>query len=228
MSVESGFPSGLGDPLVELAENANSFTPLGPGDERIATDRYVLWLGRGDEPWWNVAQRFRLRPDEIEEARAEIHAAVRARGRTACAWEVGSSATPGDLVERLLDLGLSEVEDERAVGMAFTGPIEAPPPKGVEVRRACSDADELVAAEIAAAVFGGKVVPRRHDPDSGVVTYLAYVDGVPVGRATGSFGELGVSMFGARRCRRRAVAAPTARSSTRGSGTRRHAARRSP
>ena len=46
---------------LELAENANTYTPLGVSDERIVTDRYVLWMGRGDQPGWNVAQRFRFR-----------------------------------------------------------------------------------------------------------------------------------------------------------------------
>ena len=52
-----------GDPWLELAENANTHTPLGPRDERIVTDRYVLWLGPGDAPGWSVAQRFRLREE---------------------------------------------------------------------------------------------------------------------------------------------------------------------
>ena len=55
----------------------------GRTDERIVTDRYVLWMGRGDEPGWNVAQRFRLRADELDEVRAEIHEILRERGRTA-------------------------------------------------------------------------------------------------------------------------------------------------
>ena len=92
--------------LVEVAENANTYTPLGPTDERIVTDRYVLWMGRGDEPGWNVAQRFRLEAAEVEEVRAELHELLRARGRTSLTWEVGTHATPGDLTERLLALGL--------------------------------------------------------------------------------------------------------------------------
>src|SRR5271169_1877239 len=45
------------DAALELAENANTYVPLAPGDERVTTDRYVLWMGgRGDEPGWNVAQ----------------------------------------------------------------------------------------------------------------------------------------------------------------------------
>jgi hypothetical protein len=183
--------------ILEVVENANTYTPLAPGDVRIVDERYVLWMGRGDQPGWNVAQRFRLKPEELEEVRAEIHGHLRARGRTACTWEVGSSATPPDLVDRLLALGLVDDDEPLAIGMALTEPPAAAAPPGIEVRPAASDADELVAAEIAATAFGiGPPVPRLFDPDSDVVTYLAYLDGEPVGRATGSFGEHGVSLFG--------------------------------
>jgi hypothetical protein len=182
--------------IVEVTENANTYTPLGPADERIMTDRYVLWMGRGDEPGWNVAQRFRLGADEVDEVRDEIHAHLRERGRTACTWEVGSSATPADLVERLLALGLVDDADPLVVGMALTEPPAGLPGTGVSVRRAASDEDELVAAQIAAAAFGGPVAPRTFDPVSDVVTYIAYLDAEPVGRATGSFSPHGVSLFG--------------------------------
>src|SRR5437870_13575722 len=49
-----------------LAENANAFVPLGPGEELVETDRFVLWLGRSDRPNDTVAQRFRMRPDEAD------------------------------------------------------------------------------------------------------------------------------------------------------------------
>ncbi len=184
------------DPALELAENANTYTPLAPGDERIATPRYVLWLGRADEPGWNVAQRFRFAADELAEVRAEIHGHLRARGRTACSWEVGSSATPPDLVERLLALGLVDAGDPLAVGMALDSEPRGAPPPAVEVRRAESAADELIAAELASAVFGGPVIPRAFEPDGPSATYLAFLDGEPVGRATGSFSAYGVSLFG--------------------------------
>ena len=61
------------DPVLELAENPNTYTPLAAHDERIVTDRWVLWMGRADHPAWNVAQRFRFRADELDEVRAEIH-----------------------------------------------------------------------------------------------------------------------------------------------------------
>ena len=179
---------------LELAENPNAYVPLGAGEERVVTSRYVLWLGRSDSPASNVAQRFRFRAEEIDEVRDEIHGHVRARGRTACSWEVGSSATPVDLVERLLERGLVEDEEPVRVGMALNSP-----PSGVskvEVRRAQTDDDRRIAARIASAVYGGPYVePPPADP--GTVTYLAYLDGAPVGRATGSFTDHGVTLFGA-------------------------------
>ena len=185
------------DPVLELAENANTYTPLEPGDERLVTERWVLWLGREDHPSWNVAQRFRLRADEVEQAREEIHEALRARGRTGCTWEVGSSATPPDLVERLYALGLVDDSDPLAVGMVLTEPPLQAPPADVEVRRVGSAEDELVAARIAAVAFGTpEPATAEHDPDSGSVTYLAYVDGEPAARATASFTEHGATLFG--------------------------------
>jgi len=186
------------DWVLELAENANTYTPLGSADERIVNDRYVLWMGPVDEPWANVAQRFRFRPEEIEEVRAEIHGILRAKRRTACTWEVGSHATPVGLVDRLLALGL--VDDQPtalAIGMVLTEP-PAQGALGVEVRRAQSPAEHLVADQIAAVAFGQPVPtePRPRDEDSDNVVYVAYVDGEPVARASGSFGEHGVTLFG--------------------------------
>ncbi len=184
--------------VLELAENANTYTPLGPQDERLVTDRYVLWMGRGDEPGWNVAQRFRLAADEVESVRAEIHEALRARGRTSCTWEVGSSATPPDLVDRLLALGLVPDEpDYLAIGMVLDRP-PAHAPTDVEVRRAETPEDHLEAARIAAVAFGMPEPAGREEgePDPQNVVYLAYVDGKPVARATGSFSEHGATLFG--------------------------------
>lgn len=181
------------DWALELAENPNTYVPLRPGHERIVTDRYVLWFGSGSHPAFNVAQRFRFRADELDEVRAEIHDHLRARGRPACSWEVGSSATPGDLVERLLALGLVEDEEPLRVGMALT--TSPPAVQGVEVRRAETDEERRLAATIATEVFGTPFAePPPPDPDT--VVYLAYVDGKPVARATGSFSEHGVTLFG--------------------------------
>jgi hypothetical protein len=187
-----------GDPWLELAENANAYTPLGPKDERIVTDRYVLWLGAGDDPGWNVAQRFRFDPGELDEVRAEIHDHLRERGRGACTWEVGTHARPVDLVERLLAVGL--VDDEPtalAVGMVLSEP-PAPAPADVEVRRVETDGEFFEAERIAAIAFGApeEPRPRRYVRDPNNTIYLAYVDGRAVARASAAFGERGATLFG--------------------------------
>jgi GNAT superfamily N-acetyltransferase len=186
-----------GDPWLELAENANTYTPLGPKDERIVTDRYVLWMGPGEEPGWNVAQRFRFEPEELDAVRAEIHGHLLARGRTACSWEVGTHARPASLVEQLHDLGL--VDDEPtslAIGMVLSEP-PAPPPSDVEVRRVETDDEFHEAERIASVAFGGPAPkPHRYEPDPNNVIYLAYADGEPVARASAAFGERGATLFG--------------------------------
>ena len=108
------------DWAVELAENPNTYTPLGPNSERIVTDRYVLWMGR--IPTWNVAQRFAMREDEIDEVIEEIRSLLRERGRPSCAWEIGSHATPSDLPEQLLARGFTDDEPEPlAIGSQIGG-----------------------------------------------------------------------------------------------------------
>ena len=180
------------DWALELAENANTYTPLGTTDERIVTDRWVLWLGQGET--WNVAQRFRFSADELDDVRGEVHAALVERGRSKCAWEVGSHAEPADLVDRLVQLGLEVTEHQ--VGMV----LDVPPAQsatGVDVRRVGTDAEYAEASRIAAIAFGGEVPdPRPYEPDPDNVIYLAYVDGRPVSRASAAFSEHGVTLFG--------------------------------
>jgi GNAT superfamily N-acetyltransferase len=184
--------------LLELAENANTYTPLGPTDERDVTGRYVLWMGRADEPSWNVAQRFRLSDGEIDDVRVEIHARLRAKGRSACTWEVGTHATPGDLVDRLLERGLVDDSTPLAVGMVLTEPPVGRRPD-VEVRPATTPDEKLAAARIAAVAFGmpePESVSDEEDGDNDNVVYVAYVDGEPVARGTASFSAHGVTLFG--------------------------------
>ncbi|HVV59718.1 MAG TPA: hypothetical protein VHC45_15265 [Gaiellaceae bacterium] len=183
---------------LEIAENANTYTPLGPGEERIAVERYVLWLGAGDDPHLNVAQRFRFRAGELDEVRAEIHGHLRERGRAACTWEVGTHASPPDLVERLHALGLVDDEpDDLAIGMVLTAPPAVEAPGDVEVRVARTPGELLAAERIAAAAFGGPEPvepPPYRGPDN--LVYVAYADGTPIARASASYGPKAVSLFG--------------------------------
>lgn len=181
------------DWALELADNPNTYTPLGPESERVVTDRWVLWLGR--LPEWNVAQRFRFRAEEFDEVRLEIHATLRERGRSELSWEVGSHAEPADLVERLEALGLRVTEHQ--VGMVLDRPPDVAP-GGVDVKVVETDDEWYEAERIAAIAFDEKTVPQRRPylPNPDAPLYLAYLDGAPVARGSAVYSEHGVTLFG--------------------------------
>ncbi len=139
--------------ILELAENANTYTTLGPDEERIVDDRYVLWLGPWKAPWATVVQRLRLPDLGVEEAVAEIRGIVRSHGRSACTWEIGGSATPADLRERLLALGCVPDREPYAVGMALRAEPVWSPASGVTARRVETLDEMRTAIRIAAAGF---------------------------------------------------------------------------
>lgn len=183
---------------VEVAENANTYTPLNEGEERIDAGRYVVWLGRSKGPHSTVVQRLRLAADEVEKARAEVHELLRQRGRTTLTWEIGTHGTPTDLVDRLLALGLVDDEpDAHAVGMVLTDGSGVVAPAGVEVRAAETPEERLAAERIACLAFH-EPEPTEPPPPRGPVNpvYLAFVDGRPVARASAVFGLHAVSLFG--------------------------------
>jgi GNAT superfamily N-acetyltransferase len=180
----------------ELALNPNTYTPLGPNHTRIATDRYTLWMGRGET--WNVAQKFAMRHDEIDEVIEEIRAHVRERGRRSCAWEIGSDATPHDLPEQLLARGFTDDEHTPlAIGMALTAE-PPPPPEGVVVKRVETDEEFAESERIAAIAFdeGETGAPTTYVPDPANPIYIALVDGRIVARASAALNEHGVTLFG--------------------------------
>jgi hypothetical protein len=182
--------------VLGLAEDANTHTPLGEGDERIVRDRFVLWMGPGAEPHWNVAQRFRMQADEVDQVRAEIHTLLLARGRMACTWEVGSSATPPGLAGLLRARGLVPDEpDPLQIGMVLD---EAPPAisAGVSVRVAESLADHAVSERIAHRCFGmddptDEQIADSHDRGQSR-RYLARIDGKDVATGSATFTPHGV------------------------------------
>jgi GNAT superfamily N-acetyltransferase len=184
------------DWAVELAENPNTYTPLGPSTERIVTDRYVLWIGR--MPTWNVAQRFSFPVEELDEVIEEIRGQLRERGRSKCAWEIGSHAEPAGLVELLLARGFADDQPEPlAIGMAMT---EAPPPGPDDVVvKHVETQDEYAASERVAIVAFNEDEPAEiptYKPDPQNLIYIAIVDGEVVARASAAFSEHGVTLFG--------------------------------
>ena len=130
--------------------------------------------------------------------RAEIHAQLRERGRTACTWEVGTHATPDDLVERLHALGL--VDDEPtslAVGMVLDRePAARAGGSGDSPRR------ERRGPARGRAHRGGRLRradrPRRAatSPSRTTSSTSRSSTDEPAARASASFGELGATLFG--------------------------------
>jgi len=127
--------------LREVAEYPNCFGPLGPGGERIETDRYTLCLGPGST--WNTVQRQRFALGELDDVLEEVRAHLRDRNRTQTQWEVGSSA-PAGLVDALLERGIGFDKDPYAVALVLTS--EPPPPRQGLVARQIETFEEYLDA----------------------------------------------------------------------------------
>jgi len=187
--------------LREIAEYPNSFGPLGSADERIATDRYTLCMGRGKT--WNTVQRQRMRTDEIDDVIEEVRSLLRERGRGRTQWEVGSSAEPPDLVERLLERGLVPDREPYAVALVLTH--EPPPPPADVVAKRVETYEEYAAAnavqweafdmpENEIAELRPKL-PQMWEETVNVM-HAAWLDGEVVSAGTSSLTDHGLLLYG--------------------------------
>lgn len=182
--------------LLALADNPNTHTPLGPGDERIVQPRFVLWMG--SHPDWNVAQRFRLTATDLDEVMADLHRLLRERDRVRLSWEIGSQAAPAGLAELLLERGLVWDEpDPLQIGMV----LDHQPPRaaGVQVRAVETIAEYAASETIAYTSFGSTSLTEaqivqgfgRYEPNRSR-RYLARIDGQDVATANATFTPHGV------------------------------------
>jgi hypothetical protein len=187
--------------LREVAEYPNSFGPLGPKDERIETDRYTLCMGSGLK--WNTVQRQRFAAEDLDEVLEEVRSLLRERGRTTTQWEVGSSAEPDDLVDRLLARGLVNDRDPYAVALVLT--TAPPPPTPGLVARRVETLEEYAAAnavqwnafeapedDIAEARAG--LEERWNERVS--IMHAAWLDGEIVSAGTAAQTEHGLLLYG--------------------------------
>lgn len=201
-------PPPLPDHLFSLAESLNAHMPLAPGEERIERPAYVVWLGAGgDHPAFTVVQRLRLAPDDVESTVAEVRALLAARGRPQATWEVGPSATPPDLVERLLALGMAPFEEPVATGMVLRRPL--PPITSEIVARRVETVEDCAAAfEVLHAVFHERnetPAERRRRAELALAperaarrgVFLATLDGVAVAASSALYTDDAVVLGGA-------------------------------
>lgn len=197
-------PAGVPSVVLALAEDLNTHIPVSPGDSRIITSRYSVVISTDPDPHRNVVQRLRLTASEIESTVAEVRAHLAARGRYCATWEVGSSAVPPELADRLMELGMVPDEPEPlAVGMVLTQPLGSHPTAAV-VRRVTTLEDYRIADSIYRSCFGGDEVPpcvteRRfveHQSVGIVARYIASIDGEPVAAAEAMYLEDAVVLCG--------------------------------
>jgi GNAT superfamily N-acetyltransferase len=190
----------ISEDVRRFAEDPAAWGEIAPetGLTRILTDRYCILLG--PVPTFTSVSRLRLDPDTISETIAEVRGHIAERGHREAVWWVGSSATPGDLADRLQTHGL--VPDERpgweahATSMALVDEPPAPP-EGIRVRRVESFEEFVTARGIGVAAFGTSEEDveayaaiaeesfARERAGNAPRAYIAYLDGeaVGVGRA---------------------------------------------
>jgi GNAT superfamily N-acetyltransferase len=193
----------MDDRLRSIAENANTHQPLATGHERIENERFVLWMGIRSEPAWNVVQRLRLASATIDATIAEVHDVLTARGRSECSWEVGSSATPPDLVDQLRRRGMEDDDDPDVIGMVLRA--EPPPVAGIEGREVRSLEEFREANAVAFTAFGS-IPPSdeareraRYEEEvaAGIQrTFVAVLDGRIVGAGTSTYLDGAVTLNG--------------------------------
>ena len=196
-----------------FAEDPAAWGEIGPetGMTRILTDRYCLLLG--PVPTFTTVSRLRLDPDTVSETITEVRAHVAAHDHREAMWWVGSSASPGDLADRLQTHGLVPDERQGSEPHATTMVLAAEPPAApgnVEARRVETFEEFLAAGKIADEAFGASEEDAKayeaiahesfareragHAPRA----YLALLDGEPVGVGRALFADdcPGVLMIG--------------------------------
>jgi hypothetical protein len=194
-------PTAGGEMLRELAEYPNSYGPLGPGDERIETDRFTLCIGPGTR--WNTVQRQRFRADEVDDVLAEVRSLLHARGRDSTQWEIGSMAQPANLVDLLLERGVARDKDPYAVALVLTEPPPSPPPE-LEARRARTFAEYRAANEVqweafempAKEVDEARRLLRRRWRDAVNLMHAVWADGEIVAAGTSAPTGHGLLLYG--------------------------------
>jgi hypothetical protein len=189
----------MNDRVLALAADPNTHTPLRDGEERIVDPRFVIWIGPGEGPGWTSVQRLRFEAEEVDTVIATVRELLLERGRDACAWEIGSTATPPGLADMLIARGMEWAEhDSHQAGMVLDHEPEAGPPE-VDVRVAETLEDYIMSEAIANLAFGGTApsdehvtaLYERHNPDVSR-RYIASIDGVDIGTASATFVPDGV------------------------------------
>jgi GNAT superfamily N-acetyltransferase len=199
-------PRGDDPATLAFAEDARAMVGIGPDEERVDLGTAVLTLSTGPHYWSSGVARVRFGEDVAGEL-TRIRDELRARGREASGWTVGESATPPDVLPRLLDLGLTSEPGDGSRIMLLTEPPRSRPTAFRVVQ--VSTPEELQAAidvgrgalEQPAAVAAGDPERARrllHDERTGGHTarLLAFEGDLPISTGQAWVGPVGLYLGG--------------------------------
>jgi hypothetical protein len=148
--------------LLAFAEDPDEYTALGPDEERIVIDRFIVMFSPGEHHWSTTVGRVRAGDGGVRGAVDAVRDLMRERGRRAAAWTIGPSATPPRLRERLIDGGLTlESEEGSTILVLDDPPIVRTGP--FDVRRVSTFEDHIAAIEVAIEGFGFSEADADHE-----------------------------------------------------------------
>ena len=192
--------------LAQLAEDPDLHVDPPEGANRIIDDRYCVTIG-SERRWAGVCHlRITDEPGAVSAATDEILGLVGDIERTF--WNVGSTAEPPSLPERLRALGWRDPEppwDPVAAAMVLTE--EPPGTDGVEIRRIETFEDHREGLEImlASDAFSQEAIARERAEAQqtferrmrrGALQWLAVVDDAPVAFALADRSPVGLFLAG--------------------------------
>ncbi len=192
--------------LLDFAESPAAHAPITPDFMRFADERYVVLLGA--TPEFTSIQRPRFPEDGIEETLDEIRDLVSRHGHRNAKWWIPDSATPSDLADRLLELGLRPDEKDPDLTAMTLEQLPPEPPRDISVRAVSTEEEMAEAMAIQWDAFaisdseraeqGRRVADRfrlEREYES-TKTFLAWVDGRPAAAALAVFAPQGGLLVG--------------------------------
>jgi hypothetical protein len=159
-----------------------------PGLVLRVSGRYALSAEAGHT--YAAVEGIRLRPDELDDAVAEVAAFLATSGTRRASWWLTERSTPGDLEEQLLARGLTRSDaDYLHAAMVLTTP---PPAAAIEARPVATFDEFVEARRVGIAAFGDTATPAPTKAELAAEyerdlqpLFAAWVDGriASVGRA---------------------------------------------
>lgn len=189
--------------VLRMAEDLNTYLPLSPGDHRHETPEFVLWMGPTSDPHHNVVQRLRIEDGALPAAVERARALFKAHGRHQATWEVGNSATPKNLAEQLMEIGMvPDDPDPVATGMVLKQELAPSRKSNVFAKRVETLAEYVACCEIVENCFGTPPddnIQREFDQlkaDHQKTRWIALLDGSPVAMADATHLEFATVLNG--------------------------------